>query len=108
MIIPLFFHCPAILTIFTCEMSCRWLRDRMGSMSTEMQVVMRIMDFVLSDNIIDISKLRYALQRQVKSLGLLLTIVKSATGFSLNVRGILRETNIFWDYFLSRELHHQT
>ena len=38
----------------------------MGSVSTEMQVVMRVMDFVLSDNIIDISKLRYALQRQVR------------------------------------------
>ena len=37
----------------------------MGSMSTEMQVIMRINDFVLSDNKIDISKLRYALQRQV-------------------------------------------
>ncbi|XP_063677273.1 E3 ubiquitin-protein ligase HERC2-like isoform X2 [Bolinopsis microptera] len=45
--------------------SVRWLRDRMGSMSTEMQIIMRIMDFVLSDNKIDIAKLRYALQRQV-------------------------------------------
>ena len=37
----------------------------MGSVSTEMQIMMRIMDFVLSDNKIDISKLRYALQKQV-------------------------------------------
>ena len=43
----------------------------MGSVSPEMHVIMRMMDFILTDNNVEISKLRYALQKQVRVYDLL-------------------------------------
>ena len=72
----------------------RWLRDRMGSVSPEMHVIMRMMDFILTDNNVEISKLRYALQKQVRVCDLV-HIVNSQT-----VMNMLQEDSS------SLKLHH--